>query len=115
MVRWTSSRLCQACREHAHGQAFRFVFLGDYIDRGPDFAEFLRLMMSLQADLPKQIIALKGNHEAWAVSLLDGYDAGDALAAQRRSRDTAELRCERHRRFAPRASQLDVFAAIVFR
>jgi serine/threonine protein phosphatase 1 len=29
-------------------------------------------MMSLQADLPKQIIALKGNHEAWAVSLLDG-------------------------------------------
>ena len=64
--------LVEACREHANGQAFRFVFLGDYIDRGPDSAGVLRFMMSLQADLPKQIIALKGNHEAWAVSLLDG-------------------------------------------
>jgi serine/threonine protein phosphatase 1 len=64
--------LVEACREHANGQAFRFVFLGDYIDRGPDSAGVLRFMMSLQADLPKQIIALKGNHEAWAVSLLNG-------------------------------------------
>jgi serine/threonine protein phosphatase 1 len=64
--------LVEACREHANGQAFRFVFLGDYIDRGPDSAGVLRFMMSLQADLPKQIIALKGNHEAWALSLLDG-------------------------------------------
>ena len=64
--------LVEACREHANGREFRFVFLGDYIDRGPDSAGVLRFMMSLQADLPKQIIALKGNHEAWAVSLLDG-------------------------------------------
>src|ERR1700689_1517625 len=63
--------LVEACREHANGHAFRFVFLGDYIDRGPDSAGVLRFMMSLQADLPNQIVALMGNHEAWALSLLD--------------------------------------------
>jgi serine/threonine protein phosphatase 1 len=64
--------LVEACREHADGREMRFVFLGDYIDRGPDSAGVLRFMMSLQADLPKQIVALMGNHEAWALSLLDG-------------------------------------------
>jgi serine/threonine protein phosphatase 1 len=64
--------LVEACREHAGDREIRFVFLGDYIDRGPDSAGVLRFMMSLQADLPKQIVALKGNHEAWALSLLDG-------------------------------------------
>jgi serine/threonine protein phosphatase 1 len=64
--------LVEACREHADGRAMRLVFLGDYIDRGPDSAGVLRFMMSLQADFPEQIIALKGNHEAWALSLLDG-------------------------------------------
>jgi serine/threonine protein phosphatase 1 len=64
--------LVEACREHADGHEFRFVFLGDYIDRGQDSAGVLRFMMSLQMDLPKRVIALKGNHEAWAVSLLDG-------------------------------------------
>jgi serine/threonine protein phosphatase 1 len=45
--------------------------LGDYIDRGPDSAGVLRFMMSLQADWPNQIVTLMGNHEAWALSLLD--------------------------------------------
>jgi serine/threonine protein phosphatase 1 len=64
--------LVAACREHADGREMRLVFLGDYIDRGLDSAGVLRFMLSLQADLPKQIVALKGNHEAWALSLLDG-------------------------------------------
>ena len=64
--------LVEACRQHADGREMRFVFLGDYIDRGPDSAGVLRFMMSLQADWPNQIVALMGNHEAWALSLLDG-------------------------------------------
>jgi serine/threonine protein phosphatase 1 len=64
--------LVEACHQHADGRARRFVFLGDYIDRGPDSAGVLRFMMRLQADMPEQIIALKGNHEAWAISLFDG-------------------------------------------
>src|SRR5271170_4150712 len=70
--------LVEACREHADGREMRFVFLGDYIDRGPDSAGVLRFMMSLQADLPTQVVALKGNHEAWAISLLDGMVPTDA-------------------------------------
>jgi serine/threonine protein phosphatase 1 len=64
--------LVEACRQHADGREMRLVFLGDYIDRGPDSAGVLRFMMSLRADLSKQMVALKGNHEAWAISLLDG-------------------------------------------
>ncbi len=29
-------------------------------------------MMSFQVELPERLIALKGNHEAWALALLDG-------------------------------------------
>jgi serine/threonine protein phosphatase 1 len=64
--------LIEACRQHADGRDLRFVLLGDYIDRGPDSAGVVRLMMSLQLELGERLIALKGNHEAWAVSLLDG-------------------------------------------
>jgi serine/threonine protein phosphatase 1 len=64
--------LVAACREHADGRDMRLVFLGDYIDRGPDSAGVVRLMMSLQLELQERLIALKGNHEAWAVALLDG-------------------------------------------
>lgn len=64
--------LVAACQEHADGREMRFVFLGDYIDRGPDSAGVVRLMMSLQLELQERLIALKGNHEAWAVALLDG-------------------------------------------
>jgi diadenosine tetraphosphatase ApaH/serine/threonine PP2A family protein phosphatase len=59
--------LIEACREHAGDDAFQLVFLGDYIDRGPDSAGVLRFMMRLQSELEERLIALKGNHEAWAL------------------------------------------------
>jgi serine/threonine protein phosphatase 1 len=64
--------LVEACLEHADGRDMRLVFLGDYIDRGPDSAGVVRLLMSLQLELQERLIALKGNHEAWALALLDG-------------------------------------------
>mgnify|MGYP001237917736 CR=1 FL=1 len=64
--------LIEACRQHAEGREMTLVFLGDYIDRGPDSAGVVRVMMSLQLEMPERVIALKGNHEAWALSLLDG-------------------------------------------
>jgi serine/threonine protein phosphatase 1 len=64
--------LVEACQQHADGRDMRFVFLGDYIDRGPDSAGVVRLMMSLQLEMQERLIALKGNHEEWAVALLDG-------------------------------------------
>jgi serine/threonine protein phosphatase 1 len=64
--------LVEACRRHADGRAMRFVFLGDYIDRGPDSASVVRAMMALQDELQERLIALMGNHEAWLLAVLDG-------------------------------------------
>ncbi len=42
------------------------VFLGDYIDRGPDSAGVVARVRTLQADGPMKVVALRGNHEdAW--------------------------------------------------
>jgi len=54
--------LIAACRQHAGVDEMMLVFLGDYIDRGPESAGVVRYMLSLQADAPQHVIALKGNH-----------------------------------------------------
>lgn len=64
--------LIAACRQHAGGEEILLVFLGDYIDRGAESAGVVRYMLGLQAGAPRGIIALKGNHEAWALAVLDG-------------------------------------------
>lgn len=40
----------------------RIIFLGDYVDRGPDSAGCVEYLIKLMADNPR-IICLKGNHE----------------------------------------------------
>jgi serine/threonine protein phosphatase 1 len=64
--------LIAACRKHSEGREMSLVLLGDYIDRGPDSAGVVRFVLSLQGEMPEQVIALKGNHEAWALAVLDG-------------------------------------------
>ncbi len=65
--------LVAGCREHAKGRQMKLVFLGDYIDRGPDPAGVVRLLLRLQSELPPgKVIALRGNHEAMALAVLDG-------------------------------------------
>lgn len=90
--------LLEACRQHADGRAFQFVFVGDYIDRGPDSAAVIRIMMSLQEDLQDRLIALMGNHEAWALAVLDGaaprgwlYNGGGQTLLSYGARDVGEL------------------------
>jgi serine/threonine protein phosphatase 1 len=65
-------RLIEACRKHAGGREMTLVFLGDYIDRGPDPAGVVRFILALQEDLPGRVVALMGNHEAMALGVLDG-------------------------------------------
>jgi serine/threonine protein phosphatase 1 len=69
--------LIAMCEEDAAGREIIFVFLGDYIDRGTESAGVVRFVLSLQQDMGDRIIALKGNHEAWAVEILDGTMAID--------------------------------------
>lgn len=44
------------------------VFLGDYVDRGPDSPGNLALLMRAKISHPERIFLLMGNHEAWAVA-----------------------------------------------
>ncbi len=39
------------------------IFLGDYIDRGPQQIESINMVYKLQLEYPNQVIALRGNHE----------------------------------------------------
>lgn len=64
--------LIAACRQHADGREMRLVFLGDYIDRGPQSAGVVRFVLTLQSEAPGAVITLKGNHEAWALGVADG-------------------------------------------
>src|ERR1700735_1265832 len=64
--------LMTLCARHADGRPATFVFLGDYIDRGPDSRGVIEAAMDLQSRQPDRVLALKGNHEAVAVEIVDG-------------------------------------------
>lgn len=49
----------------------RIVFLGDYVDRGPNSAATLRLLYALQQRRPDQIFCLMGNHERMMCDFID--------------------------------------------
>ena len=50
------------------------VFLGDYIDRGPDSAGVVAWVREFQATSPARVVALRGNHEdAWLQVVDDGW------------------------------------------
>lgn len=52
------------------------VFVGDYVDRGPQSSLVLSLMLELIWDVNRRVIALKGNHEAMLLSFLDNPEKG---------------------------------------
>lgn len=47
------------------------IFLGDYIDRGPDSKKIVSLVIQLKKELPR-VITLLGNHEAMFLRFLKG-------------------------------------------
>ncbi|MDJ1159636.1 metallophosphoesterase family protein [Chelatococcus sp. SYSU_G07232] len=57
------ARLVFECRRHCGRRRFKFVFLGDYVDRGPDTRKVVEYLMHLQNEAPERVICLKGNHE----------------------------------------------------
>jgi serine/threonine protein phosphatase 1 len=50
------------------------IFLGDYIDRGPDSRRVLELIMELKEKYPDRVYPLKGNHEWMFERFLLGLD-----------------------------------------
>lgn len=50
------------------------VFIGDFVDRGPDSAGVVRFVRELPARTPARVVALRGNHEdAWLRVRREGW------------------------------------------
>lgn len=45
-----------------------YIFLGDYIDKGPDSVDILNTLFEMKIKNPKKIFLLRGNHETRSVS-----------------------------------------------
>lgn len=63
------AQLLAQCRTYAASRTHRFVFLGDYIDRGSDSRAVMELLIELETAANPPPIFLRGNHEQM---LLDG-------------------------------------------
>jgi serine/threonine protein phosphatase 1 len=55
--------LTQVRAEAARGDSV--VFLGDYIDRGPDSRACIDAILSFRSECEAHVVCLKGNHEDW--------------------------------------------------
>lgn len=49
------------------------VFLGDYIDRGPDSKGCIDAILGFQDSTPARVVPLLGNHEDWLQQTLEDY------------------------------------------
>lgn len=64
--------LVRRCQQDASNRPAKLVFLGDFIDRGPDSRGVVEFLMALQAEKPAEIICLAGNHEELALAATRG-------------------------------------------
>ena len=49
------------------------VFLGDYIDRGPESRECIEVILRLRHEARFQVVTLMGNHEQWMLQTFHDY------------------------------------------
>ena len=64
------ARLLKRCFRYAGERPARMVFLGDYIDRGPDSRGVVQILIDLQRRLPDRVVCLRGNHESLLLEAL---------------------------------------------
>jgi serine/threonine protein phosphatase 1 len=55
--------LLLACDRVRAGREVRYVFIGDYIDRGPDARKVIDLLMHKRLREGDRFVCLRGNHE----------------------------------------------------
>ena len=72
------------------------VFLGDYMDRGPDSAQVFDIIWSLPHKVPAKVVTLLGNHEeAWLRCL--NHQSRAFAASRQRLLPGAAVNCARRR------------------
>ena len=64
-------RLVQLCERDSVDQKIKFVFLGDYVDRGFESRLVIEFLINLQTRSSDEIICLMGNHESMLLSAFD--------------------------------------------
>jgi len=69
--------LLDRCARYSAGGALQLVFIGDYVDRGPNSRAVVELLVDLLQRNPGDVICLSGNHEA--VVLAAATDRLDTL------------------------------------
>lgn len=70
------AQLAEDAAARADGRRVKYVFLGDYIDRGEDSRGVLEQVSARQAADPGGTIYLMGNHEAFLLAFLDDPEQG---------------------------------------
>ncbi len=59
-----TQRVLRSYPPHTH----TLVFLGDYVDRGPDSLGNLEALLTAKLEHPHNVVLLMGNHEGWATT-----------------------------------------------
>jgi len=72
-------RLLHLCSDSAAGRSHRLVFIGDYIDRGPDSRSVIETVRAVEQRSQGDVICLMGNHEGLLLEALDSADASHWL------------------------------------
>jgi serine/threonine protein phosphatase 1 len=68
------ANLLKHCKKHCGAAKSRFVFVGDYIDRGRKSREVVTLLIEEQNAAPDDVVCLRGNHEEMLIRALQDRD-----------------------------------------
>ena len=63
----------QEQQEQILSRNLKYLFLGDYVNRGKRSCEVICLLFALKVRFPEQVIILRGNHESQAITRIYGF------------------------------------------